>query len=139
MKKVIMNKLYSTESARAVGYHQYLNPSDCHWYRETLYRKRTGEYFLHGEGGAMSLYGKKVGQNEWTGGETIMPLAYERARDWAEKHLDADDYQEEFGTVSEGDERTVLSVSIEAGLADRIRREAQEKGLTVSALIASKF
>lgn len=87
----------------------------------------------------MSQYGRKVGQNEWTGGETIMPLAYERARDWAEKHLDADDYQEEFGSVSEGEERTVLSVSIAADVADKIRREAQEKGMSVSALIASKF
>ena len=139
MKKVIKNKLYNTESAREVGYYQYSNPSDCHWYGETLYRKRTGEYFLHGEGGAMSQYGRKVGQNEWTGGESIIPIAYERARDWAEKHLDADDYQEEFGSVSEGEERTVLSVSIAADVAERIRREAQANDMTVSALIASKF
>jgi hypothetical protein len=67
-------------------------------------------------------------------------MDYKAAREWAEEHMDADDYQAEFGEVSEGgDERTVLSISLDAATADRIRKQAQEAGISVSALIASKF
>lgn len=139
MKKIIKNKLYNTATAREVGYYQYSYPSDFNWYRETLYCKRTGEYFLHGEGGGLSHYAETVGQNEWTGGEKIIPMAYESARAWAEKKLEPDEYEAEFGEVTEDDSRTVMSVSIQSAIADRIRKEAQEKGMSVSALIASKF
>ena len=88
----------------------------------------------------MSRYSKSVGMNEWTGSERITPMDYKAAREWAEEHMDADDYQAEFGEVSEGgDERTVLSISLDAATADRIRKQAQEAGVSVSALIASKF
>lgn len=139
MKKILNNKLYNTETAREVGYYQYSYPSDFNWYRETLYCKRTGEYFLHGEGGGLSHYAEYVCQNGWTGGEKIIPMAYENAREWAEKKLEPDEYESEFGEVTEDDSRTVMSVSIQSAIADRIRKEAQEKGMSVSALIASKF
>ena len=53
--------------------------------------------------------------------------------------MDADDYETEFGEVSESDERVVLSVSLDAATADRIRKAAAAAGMSVSALIASKF
>lgn len=140
MKKIINGKLYDTETAKEVGLRAHGgDPRDFHYFVERLYRKRTGEYFLHGEGGPMTQYARTIGQNQWSGGEKIMPLDYQAARDWAEKHLDADDYMQEFGPVSEESERTTLSVSIDSATADKIRREAQEKGISISALIASKF
>jgi hypothetical protein len=39
------------------------------WVCEELYRKRTGEYFLYGEGGPMSKYSRQVEQNGWAEGE----------------------------------------------------------------------
>ena len=51
MKKIINGRLYNTESAKKVGY--YNNGriyNDFSFFEETLYRKRTGEFFLHGEG-----------------------------------------------------------------------------------------
>lgn len=140
MKKIINGKLYDTETAKEVGLRAHgEGPRDFHYFVERLYRKRTGEYFLHGEGGPMTQYARTVGQNQWSGGEKIMPLDYQAAREWAEKHMDADDYMEEFGPVSEESERTTLSVSLDAAVADKIRKEAQEKGVSISALIASKF
>ena len=68
---------------------------------ETLYRKRTGEFFLYGEGGPMSKYGVAYGDNEWGYGEEIRPLTVDEAKAWAEKHLDADEYEEVFGEVEE--------------------------------------
>ena len=141
MKKIINGKLYDTETAKEIG-------SKCHgegyrdfrYYSEVLYLKRTGEFFLYGVGGPMSRYAVSAGQNQWSGGEKITPLSYDNAKRWAEENMYADDYMAAFGPVSEGtEERVALSVSVDSATADRIRREAQEKGLSVSALIASKF
>ena len=100
MKKILGGKKYDTETARMVG--TYGNGSSgfgaC---SETLYRKRTGEFFLYGEGGPMSKYGVAYGDNEWGYGEEIRPLTVDEAKAWAEKHLDADEYEEVFGEVEE--------------------------------------
>lgn len=140
MKKIINGKLYDTETAKEIGRKAHgEGPRDFRHYTEELYKKRTGEYFLYGEGGPMSRYAVTVGQNQWSGGEKIIPLDYKAATEWAEENLDADDYQTEFGPVSEADERTVLSISLDAATADKIRKQAQETGISISALIASKF
>lgn len=142
MKKIIEGKLYDTATAKEIADREHgEGPRDFHYYCETLYKKRTGEYFLHGEGGPLSRYAVSCGQNQWTGGSRIEPMSYESAKQWAEENMDADDYMAEFGEVSEdgNDERTVLSVSVSAAVAERIRREAQEAGMSISALIASKF
>lgn len=140
MKKIINGKLYDTDTAKEIGsrFHGE-GVRDFRHYSETLYRKRTGEYFLYGEGGPMSRYAETIGQNQWSGGEKIIPLDYKAATKWAEENMDADDYQAEFGQVSEEGERVTLSISVDAAVADRIRKAAAEAGTSVSSLIASKF
>ena len=139
MKKIINGKLYDTTTAREVAscYHGE-GPRDFRYYSEALYRKRTGEYFLAGEGGPMSKYAKSAGQNSWTGGEGITPLSYSEATEWAEHEMDADDYEAEFGPVSE-DETVHLHISLPADVADRIRKAAQAEGISVSECIGRKF
>lgn len=100
MKKIINGKKYDTATAKAVGEwdngycgsHQYCN--------ETLYLKRTGEYFLYGEGGPASKYCTYYGSMR-SAGEDIIPLTESEAREWVEKHLTADNYEEIFGEVEE--------------------------------------
>lgn len=140
MKKIINGKLYDTDTAKEIGsrFHGE-GVRDFRHYSETLYRKRTGEYFMYGEGGPMSRYAETIGQNQWSGGEKIIPLDYKAATKWAEENMDADDYQAEFGQVSEDGERVTLSISVDAAVADRIRKAAAEAGTSVSSLIASKF
>lgn len=101
MKKVILGKLYDTETAEYIGSYQYSKPNDFEYEREVLYKKKTGEYFLYGEGGPKSKYVKVVGQNEWSGGEKIIPMDVESAKEWAEEHLDGDAYIAAFGDVEE--------------------------------------
>ena len=139
MKKIINGKLYDTDTAKFISEKSYSNRRDFNYWCESLYKKRTGEYFLHGEGGPMSRYARTVGQNEWSGGEEIQPLSITKAREWAEENMDADDYMAEFGPVEEDESRITMSISIDAATADRIRKAAQEAGMSVSALIASKF
>ena len=108
MKKVIGGALYDTETAKLLGEDSYSNPGDFQYWVETLYRTKSGKYFLHGEGGAMTKYAVSVGQNEWCGGEKIIPLDLDSAQKWAEEHLDGDEYIRAFG---EPEERTTISIS----------------------------
>jgi hypothetical protein len=101
MKKIVNGKRYDTDTAKLLGSAGYSHPGDFSFWQETLYQKKTGEFFLHGVGGAMSRYARQTGQNEWSGGEKIIPLTREEARKWIEKNLDVEEYEEIFGEVEE--------------------------------------
>ena len=138
MKKIINGKVYDTNSANNVGgWANNRSVTDFDYCSETLYRKRTGEFFLYGEGGAMSKYSVSRGNNSWSGGEMIIPLSYEAAQKWAEKHLSGDDYESIFGEVDEDDSRTQLSLSLSTSAVERARRAAAQAGLSLSAYIES--
>lgn len=140
MKQIIKGKLYDTDTAKEISFwSNNRSRRDFSFCEETLYKKRTGEYFIFGSGGPMSKYSVSCGDNSWSGGSKIIPLSYKAAQEWGEDKMDADDYMTEFGPVSESEESVVLSISIPEAVSERIRREAQEKGVSVSALIASKF
>lgn len=136
MNKIINGKKYDTETARFVGEYTHGYPRNFSYYCEQLYCKKTGEYFLFGEGGPSSPYSRTISCNEWTGGSKIIPSTYEDARIWAEKHLDTEEYEAEFGEVSDDDSTVALSISMPACVADKLRRTAKEKSLTISALIS---
>lgn len=130
MKKIINGKVYDTDTAkRLAGWDNGIYGA-LESVSETLYRKKTGEYFVHGEGGAMTQYASPKGQNSWAGGERIMPMAYDDAKAWAEERLTAAAYEELFGTVAEDGTRTVVTYSIAAASAETIRRRASELGIS---------
>ena len=134
MKKIINGRQYDTDKARQLGVDGGGDGFSA--WSEELYQKRTGEYFIYGEGGPMTKYAKSTGQNSWSGGSKIIPLSAENARKWAEEHLDADDYIELFGEPEESpDERVTLCVQIQADLDILIRRQAAERGISLSAYI----
>lgn len=136
MKKIINNKRYDTETAKFLGEDSYSNWGDFHFWEETLYQKRTGEFFLHGVGGPASKYAETVGQNQWTGGEKIIPLKFEKAREWAENHLEADDYEDIFGPVEEDDSKKLISLSLPTTAVETLKRLASETGKSQSELVA---
>ncbi len=136
MKKIIGGKRYDTETAKEMGSYQYLYRNDFHWFAETLYRKSTGEYFLYGEGGPASRYSRSVGQNEWTGGERIIPLTVEAAQKWAEENLDGDDYESIFGPVEEADNKRTVSFSLPESVIAKIKNGAAEQGMSLSDYVA---
>lgn len=136
MKKVISGKRYDTDTAKEVGYASYgSGPRDFHHWSETLYRKQTGEYFLYGEGGPLSKYAETVGQNEWSGGEKIMPVSLEAAQRWAEENLDADEYEKIFGSVEETDEKRTVTFSLSEKAIEEIARMAASDGISKSEVI----
>ena len=136
MKKIINNNLYDTDTAREMGcWSNMADIRNFHWFHETLYRKRTGEFFLHGEGGPASKYAVSAGQNCWSGGEKIIPLSAASAREWAEEHLDADEYEEIFGLPDEDTEPAALNVMLDGALMARLRARAAEEGASLTATV----
>ena len=101
MKKIINGRLYDTSTAKLIGSTQYSYPGDFSFWRVELYRKKTGEFFLYGEGGPMTQYAHRTGQNQWSGGEGIRPLTLREAREWAERYLDVEKYEQTFGVIEE--------------------------------------
>ncbi len=127
MRKIIDGRAYDTDTATRVGtYDTGGDGFDDVW--EELCRKRTGEYFLHGIGGARTRYARRDGPDGWSGGEGIVPLTYGEARDWAEGCLDAGAYEQEFGEASEGDSEVVLSVRVTGEARSRLDRYARATG-----------
>ena len=137
MKKIINGKSYDTATAKRIGsvWSSTEYVTDFNFYCEQLYKKRTGEYFLFGEGNAASKYSKSEGNNTWSGGSAIIPLTYDAAREWAEEHLDADEYESEFGAVDESDETVTVSVRIPAHLKSALDRECAKSSRTQTDVI----
>ena len=96
MKKIIGGKRYNTNTAKNLGSAGYSHPGDFSFWHEELYQKKTGEFFLYGKGGAMSRYARRIGPDEWTGGEEIRPLSLKEARKWAEENLDVEEFERIF-------------------------------------------
>lgn len=136
MKKIINGKVYDTETAQEVGiWSNNLSYRDFGWCSETLYRKKTGEYFIHGKGGPASRYAEAVGSNSWGFGERIMPLTYKEATEWAEKHLDCDEYEQIFGKVTEDETRKTAAYSLSVTAIEVLRRMAQAQGRPASEIL----
>ena len=136
MKKIINQKRYDTETAKEIGcWSNNLSYRDFNWCVETLYQKKTGEYFLHGEGGPRTRYAERL-PDGWSSGEELIPLSYEEARQWAEEHLTVDEYEETFGEVTEDDSKIMISLTIPAYAVARLKQLAAKTGKTQSDLVA---
>ena len=133
MKKFISGRRYDTGTAKLVGHTSYGIPGDFNYWSEVLYVKRTGEYFLFGEGGPLSKYSEHLSENEWTGGREIIPLSLEGAQEWVEKYLDADTYEEIFGRVSES--KVQVGTWVDLGTKEKIADLREEKGHTLVEII----
>lgn len=102
MKKIINGKMYNTETAKVLGTAcSSAAVNSFEYWEETLYKKKTGEYFLYGHGGAASQYARRVDANSWSDGDGFVPLTETQAMKWAEMYFSADDYCEIFGEPEE--------------------------------------
>lgn len=136
MKKIINGKVYDTTTAERVGgWSNNCSTGDFNYCSEELYQKRTGEFFLFGEGGPRSKYAVSCGNNDWGYGKRIIPLTYEAAQKWAEEHLSAEGYEAIFGEVVEDGSRIVVTLSLSASTVARAKKAAAQKGLGLSAYI----
>lgn len=138
MKKIINGKVYDTEKAAQKASYNNGRYGDFAYLSETLYLKKTGEYFLHGEGGAQTRYAGRTG-NMYHDGEAIVPVSYQEAKEWAEKHLSGAEYEAIFGEVVEEGGKEAVTLYLPSALLARLRREAQEKGVNIGAIVEGKL
>ncbi len=102
MKAIIEGKRFDTETAVEIGNHENGMRSDFSWWDATLYRTpRAGRYFLAGEGGPMTQFGRNTEDGMRGYGERIIPMEKSEALEWAEQHLDAEIIEEEFADMIE--------------------------------------
>ncbi len=135
MKKIINGKVYDTKTAQEMArYSTGGSWNDFRHYEETLYRKKTGEYFLFGEGGPMTQYAERVELNSWGSGSRIMPMTYQEATAWAEEHLDGDEYEEIFGEVDEDETKVVTTMRLSASTVETLKRRAAAEGKGIAVL-----
>ncbi len=137
MRKVINGKVYDTSTAKLSGISSNASAvTDFTYCEERLYRKKTGEYFLHGFGGPTSKYA--VHENDrWSGGEQIIPLSINAAMDWAERELSGEEYESLFGEIVEDDEKKVVTFSLSNASVERLSRYSSTSGDTKSSIIES--
>lgn len=88
MKMIINGKTYDTEKAKfcAKEFNGF-ERNDLRYCTESLYKKRTGEFFLN---------------TRYASGERITPLTLEKAKEWVLCHIHVVDlYEKIFGKVKE--------------------------------------
>lgn len=133
--KVINGKRYDCRSAQLMAEYEYSNRRDFHWYHEELYRRKTGDFFLACEGGPASQYRRTINQNEWTGGEKIIPLTHDEAREWVERHCDGTTYDLIFPETLLDDEaptKEAVSVRLTPAVMAELRKRAAAGGKSIS-------
>lgn len=141
MKKVIDGALYNTDTANLLGeWDNNFSRNDFNYCEEALYLTKSGKYFLYGFGGGLSKYSVSVGNNSWSGGEKIQPMSPVAAREWAEKHLETEEFIKAFGEPEEAsDTKVVLNISVSSGFKAMLIKAREETGKSISQIIEDKF
>ena len=125
MYQIINGKRYNTQSATKIAdWDNGASTTDFTYCRERLYVKRTGEYFIAGESGPLSKYASHSGMNNSGWGEEIIPMTAEDAKEWAEKHMDAEDFDKVFEIPTE----------IPNMVSNKIKSLREQKGISQTVL-----
>lgn len=130
MKKIINGKVYDTDTAAFIARADHENIKDAtgNACKQALYRKKTGEFFVHLEGTSISLH--NIFQHDFRQGRGIYPLTYEQAAKWAESELPAEKWEEIFGDPEEDAEDVLLGLQVSAAAAAKLKREAAKNGIS---------
>lgn len=134
--------MYDTETAKEIAkFVKGYDDTACH---ETLYKKRTGEYFLYGEGGPASAWAQPVESDPgtYTGGEDIRPLTYDEAKNWFERANNDDDtlatdkvYNREFGKPKKNEPKEATSILLSRTAKRKLEILAAQQGISQSKII----
>ena len=140
MRKIINGKTYNTATSKLIG--EWSNghyTNDFNYCSEDLYKNTKGAYFIRYDGGAMSKYAISSGNN--TGGsEGISPLTADEAMSWAEKHLDAKEFESEFGIQEDAapsglTTRERVNLTLNADMMIKLRKLSVDTGVPMARMV----
>lgn len=122
--------MYDTETAKKLA--EYRHNYDDAAYTEILYKKRTGEYFIYGEGDA----------GAYSSGEDIKPLTYKQAQKWFEKANNDDDslapdkvYNREFSKAQKDEVKEATSINLSRTAKRKLEQMALKQGTSQSKIV----
>lgn len=96
MRSIIGGLIYDTEKAKQIAdYEPPVNRGDFQWYSESLYVTAKGNWFLVGEGNAMSPYSCREGSGRGPGSR-LRPLSNDDAQAWLEERREVEALEEYF-------------------------------------------
>ncbi len=86
MKAVIDGAVYDTETATKIAFFsKEFGADEFRHVEESLYKTKSGRFFLSGGGGPMTRYSHPVGDRQ-AGGSGIVVLNPDEARCWCDTH-----------------------------------------------------
>jgi hypothetical protein len=138
MKKVINGKVYDTDKAKLIAeaHHDNIKDADGKSLKQWLYRKKTGEFFVHVDGAALEL--QNIFQHGYKPNAGIYPLTYEKAQRWAERELTADQWENIFGDPEDDETKVAVNLSMTSKEANILKQNAAKADMTVSSYIVMK-
>lgn len=124
MRKILQNKVYDTDTASkimSVTLEAERSRDKKDIVTESLYRKRTGEFFLVRE----DMYGTKV-----------LPQTYNDAKAWGiNNQMPQETIKSAFWESDSSPKKEALLISIPASMISRLRMEASSRNMSVSGLL----
>lgn len=124
MQKQIRGLTYNTNKAKKIAELWHGHENNDNYFKEILYKKRTGEYFLY---------------HDSANGQSIKPLTFEKAKRWVVKHADAwnkDIYQQEFGKLTASkSEKKIQAYSLSLYAIEKLNRMASKQKISKSEII----
>lgn len=136
MRKVINGKVYDTGTAKLVA--EWDNGEQFGSFASVeygLYRKKTGEFFLHVWGGAATRWAA-VRDGRTKAAEHVVLVSYDEAREFAERHADVDMYGEVFGFAEDEATVTVTVRGVDSMAKALLDAEASRTGRTLGDVLS---
>ena len=134
IKKVIKGVLYNTESAKMLGRRESMRGSRCLF--ETLYKTKSGHYFLYGEILPMSAYASRQKDNLLSDSKFIIPLTPALAVQWGRKNLTAPECNKQFDEPEDSGCKEKLSLSVSSAVKRKLEKQRKETGKSISRIIS---
>ena len=133
MKKVIKGRVYDTSTAKKLGEYQLpLGSSNPQFFVESIYQKKTGEFFLYCEGNVSSKARLPRWRIDYDGNEYIRPITFKQAQDWAEEYLGDEGYARIFCPQHEKNGTIMLGLNVSTYAAEKLKHTAMMMGYSQS-------